>query len=172
MNWKGHAGLSLLISSLLMIPFGLKGIALGFIIITVLFSSLPDSDLVTPLEHRSLTHNVGFGLIFAAVIGSIIGYLAVIYVEMITGILVGIMIMLAIAGGVFSHLLGDIIAGWRYDSTPWKINPLLPFSSKSIGYGIFMATDEKVNYLFLKVGILTFLFYISFGIFRIYSGLH
>jgi len=172
MNWKGHVGLSLLIFSLLMIPFGLNVITLAFIIITVLFSSLPDSDLIkfVPLEHRELTHNVSFGIIFGAIIGIIFGYIFGNLYWPSLGIIVGVMIFLAVTGGVLSHLLGDIIAGLRYDSTPWKIKPIRPFSRKSIGYGIFMATDPKVNDIFLKVGFLSFLFYVIFGIFALYSG--
>ncbi len=172
MNWRGHVGLSLLIFSLLMIPFGLNVFTLGFIIITVLFSSLPDTDLIRflPFEHRDFTHNVGFGMIFAAVLASVFGFLVGIYFSDVLGGLVAIGIFLAITGGVLSHLLGDIIAGLRYDSTPWKIKPIRPFSHKSIGYGIFLATDQKVNNIFLKVGFLSFLFYVTFGIFMIYSG--
>lgn len=172
MNWKGHAGLSLLIASLLMLPFGFNVVTLAFIIIMVLFSSLPDTDLITPLEHRDLTHNVGFGVIFAAIMGSIFGYIFGIFVSGPVGGLVAIVIFLAITGGVLSHLLGDIIAGLRYDSTPWKIKPIRPFSRKSVGYGIFMATDDKVNLIFLKVGFLSFLFYVIFGIFVFYSGIY
>lgn len=171
MNWRGHVGLSLLIFSLMMIPFGLNVVTLAFIIITVLFSSLPDSDLIKyiPVEHRDLTHNVTFGIIFAGILASIFGFLTAMYYSSYFGILVGIMIFLAVIGGVLSHLLGDIIAGLRYDSTPWKIKPIRPFSNKSIGYGIFLATDPKVNNIFLKVGFLAFLFYITHGIFMIYS---
>ncbi len=173
MNWKGHVGLSLFIFSLLMIPFGLNVITLAFIIIAVLFSSLPDTDLIKfiPLEHRSLTHNVTFGIIFAAILGGIIGLLTAIYFSYTLGILVGLAVFLGVVGGVLSHLLGDIIAGLRYDGTPWKIKLARPFSDKSIGYGVFLATDEKVNSIFLKVGGLAFLFYLTFGIFRFYSNI-
>ncbi len=171
MNWKGHVGLSLLISSLLMTPFGLNVITLSFIIITVLFSSLPDTDLIKllPIDHRDLTHNVTFGIIFGAILGAMIGFLAAMFTSNILGIFIGLAIFLGITLGVFSHLLGDMIAGLRYDGTPWKIKPVRPFSDKSVGYGVFMATDEKVNIIFLKVGGLAFLFYITFGIFTRYS---
>lgn len=172
MNWKGHVGLSLLISSLLMLPFGFNILTLTFIIIAVLFSSLPDTDLITPLEHRNLTHNVGFGMIFAAVLASIFAYIFGIYVSGAVGGLIGIVIFLSITLGVLSHLLGDIISGLRYDSTPWKIKPIRPFSRKLLGYGIFMATDKKVNHLFLKVGSLSFFYYVIFGIFVMYSGIY
>ncbi|MEF8833084.1 MAG: metal-dependent hydrolase [Candidatus Thermoplasmatota archaeon] len=173
MNWKGHVGLSLLIFSLLMIPFGLNVITLAFITIAVLSSSLPDSDLIRflPIEHRVLTHNLTFGIIFAAIFGSIIGFLTATYSRSSLGIRVGLAIFLAIIGGVLSHLLGDIIAGLRYDGTPWKIKPVKPFSDKSIGYGVFLATDKKVNSIFLKIGGLSFLFYITFGIFSLYSNI-
>jgi len=168
-------GLSLLIFSLLMIPFGLNVITLAFIIIAVLFSSLPDTDLIRflPFEHRDFTHNVGFGMIFAAILGSIFGYIfGTYYWNPALGGLVAVVIFLAVTAGVLSHLLGDIIAGLRYDSTPWKIKPIRPFSQKSIGYGVFLATDQKVNNIFLKVGFLSFLFYVIFGIFVLYSGVY
>ena len=166
--------MSLLIFSLLMIPFGFNVVTLAFIIITVLFSSLPDTDLIryVPSEHRDKTHNVGFGMVFGAVLGSIFGYILGTFVSGAVGGVAAIIIFLGITGGVLSHLLGDIIAGLRYDRSPWKIKPIRPFSQKSIGYGVFLATDQKVNNLFLKVGFLSFLFYMVFGIFVLYSGVY
>ena len=145
MKREGHLGLSLLIFSPLVIPFGMSTNLLTFIMMGVVFSSLPDLDLKWHGKHRAYTHNVGFGIGFGALLGIPVGYSQ--------GLFMGVLIFSGVFIGVLSHLLGDIIAGLNYDGSPWKLQPFEPFSSKSIGYGFYKATDDKVNERFFKAGV-------------------
>lgn len=68
------------------------------------------------------------------------------------GIFFGVLIFSAVFGGVLSHLLKDMNAGLNRNGSPWELEPLQPFSDRSIGYGIYKAPDESVNGAFSKVG--------------------
>lgn len=152
---KGHIGLSLMIFSVLFIPFGLTSITLIFIAFSVTFSSLPDMDQKWEIKHRAYTHNIGFGLISGTVIGSVFGYAL--------GLYFGLLIFSAVFAGVGSHLIGDIIAGQTKFGTPWEIKPLRPFSDWAVGYGIFKASDESVNERFLMLGAIVFFVCLMIG---------
>ena len=52
-------------------------------------------------------------------------------------------------GGVGSHLIGDAF-------TYHKFKPLYPFSKKEIAYGLFEASNKKVNNAMLTIGLITF----------------
>jgi len=145
---KGHLDLSLLIFSLLFIPFGVTNLTLTFLGFSVAFSTFPDRDHKWGIKHRAYTHNIGFGLLSGIIIGFTFGYFL--------GLYVGILIFSAVLAGVMSHLLGDIIAGQKIDGTPWEIKPLRPFSDKSIGYGAYKASNESVNKGFLVLGAIVF----------------
>ena len=160
MNKEGHLGLSFLLFSPLLIPFGINSKILIFIMFAIGFSSLPDLDQKFEIKHREYTHNIGFGLVSGTILGIPVGISG--------GILLGMLIFSSLLFGVLSHLLGDIIAGLNPDGSPWKLEPFKPFSSKSIGYGNYKATDKGVNRNFLKAGTTIFVLsiLISQGVIR------
>ncbi len=149
---EGHVGLSLLVFSLLLLPFGWNQHVMTFIILATILSSLPDWDQRFQIKHRAYTHNLGFGLLLGAVIGIMFGYFQTLFL--------GLMGFLGVLGGVLSHLLGDIIAGKKPSGKPWKLKPFKPFSDREIGYGIWKATNKKVNAGFLTVGVFSLAIYI------------
>lgn len=71
MNHKGHAGLTLLVFSVLMLPFGLSENAIVVIVLAAGLSSLPDIDINLEMNHRGYTHNI----LAALVVGIIFGFL-------------------------------------------------------------------------------------------------
>ena len=71
---KGHVGLSLLIFSLLFIPFGVTYLTLTFLGFSVIFSTFPDFDYKWGIKHRAYTHNIGFGMLSGIIIGFTFGY--------------------------------------------------------------------------------------------------
>jgi len=64
---EGHAGLTLLIFSFLMTPFGFNKITILVIILATGFFSIPDIDLEYKIKHRGFTHNILFALIVGIV---------------------------------------------------------------------------------------------------------
>ncbi|MFW6083173.1 MAG: metal-dependent hydrolase [Thermoplasmatota archaeon] len=153
---EGHLGLSLLIFSFLFIPFGVTFHTLIFIAFSVVFSTLPDLDQKWGIKHRAYTHNILYGILSGILIGFAFGYYL--------GFYFGLLMFLAVMGGVMSHLLGDIIAGQKINGKPWKIKPFRPFSDRSIGLGIFKASNKKVNKGFLIIGSIVFLVCMILGI--------
>lgn len=130
-----------------------------FIVFTTVFSSLPDLDQnwhEFGITHRGITHSIIFGLIFGVVFGGLFWYFL--------SVSWGVLIFFSVFGGVLSHLLGDIIAGRHQTGAAYKIEPLQPFSDKSVGFGWFKATNERKNRIFLTLGSLALILYILIGI--------
>ena len=146
MKHKGHAGLTLLVVSLLMLPFGLSENAIVVIVLAAGLSSLPDIDINLEIKHRGYTHNI-----FAAlVVGIIFGFL---FFYSTSDILWGVMGFTSGFGGVICHLLGDAL-------TPMKFKPLWPFSNVEVGLGWFSSGDKRVNNGFMTMGSIAFILYI------------
>jgi len=145
---NGHAGLTLAIFSLLMIPFGPDSGIVTIIAIATALSYIPDLDLAYGIKHRGFTHNV----FFALGVGVIFGLL------FYSGgdATVALLGFLGASGGLLSHILGDIIAGQKRSGEPWKLKPLVPFSDKEIGVGWFKSGSAEMNKAFLLMGCFSF----------------
>jgi len=113
----------------------------GFLMIGL--SSLPDIDMEYRkyIKHRGITHTLLFGILVGVAFSIVMGYA---YESM--GWLMG---FAAGFGGVGSHLIGDAF-------TYHKFKPLYPFSNKEIAYGLFEASNKKVNNAMLTIGLITF----------------
>lgn len=151
---KGHAGLTLLITSLLMIPFGINETALIIIVFSTGLSSLPDIDMSLRkysklLHHRGPTHSILFALIAGISFGLLLyyGY----------GTLYGFGIGFITAfWGVISHLIGDMF-------TYHAFKPLWPFSNKEVALGLCSASDRSVNEGLITLGSAAFIFYLLYN---------
>lgn len=147
---KGHAGLTLLLVSILMLPFGETEYALYIIVLSAGLSALPDIDMelrkqVSFIHHRGVTHSI----LFAIVSGGAFG--AIFYHVYQTLSWAGIGFISAFLG-VVSHLIGDIF-------TYHAFKPLWPFSEKAISFGLCSAGDRSVNEGLITVGGIAFIFY-------------
>ncbi len=147
MHAKGHFGLTLLIGSLLALPFGLGP---NYLIVTTIFaaaalSSLPDIDIKLGLPHRRVTHTLLFGIVVGLGFGFLFGYSS--------GLSMGVVGFLAGIGSVASHILGDLL-------TYMEFSPLAPFSYKRLSFKKFRADDPVMNKLFFDAGIIMFFLYV------------
>ncbi len=146
MGPHGHAGLTLILFSFLMMPFGYSSKAILIIIFATISSLLPDVDLLCGWSHRRKTHN----LAFAAIIGLISAIIFFFYLHDLIIALGGFM---AGFGGVISHLLGDII-------TYKSFKPLAPLSKRKTALRYCKSDDKKVNSWLVIGGVLSFFFYL------------
>jgi inner membrane protein len=144
MNPEGHAGLSLVILSILitMLDWTTTG-AIVFCLALVVFSTLHDLDLrLWPfVEHRSpLTHSLFAGVIFGAGLAILASYAGF---NPWLGFVCGF-------GGTVLHLLGDIF-------TFVEIRPLWPVSRRGVALGLFRSSNQLVNKSLIVLGTLMFL---------------
>ncbi len=146
MGPHGHAGLTLILFSFLMMPFGYSFEAILIIILATGISLLPDIDLLCGWSHRGKTHN----LAFAAIIGLSV---AIIFFYSMNDLIIALTGFMAGFGGVISHLLGDII-------TYKSFTPFTPFSKRKIALKYCKSDDKKVNGWLVIGGVLAFVFYL------------
>ncbi|MCS7385145.1 MAG: metal-dependent hydrolase [archaeon GB-1867-005] len=142
MRFEGHAGLSLLIVSVVLFIFDFRNyesIIAGLLVVG--FSSLPDLDLSWEIPHRRYTHNILFGFISGLIFGFLFMYSGL---NFVLGFVGGF-------GGTICHLIGDSF-------TFMKFKPLWPFSNLEVGLGFFKSSDVKINEVFLTIGALSFVF--------------
>ena len=133
---KGHSGLTLLLVSLLMLPFGENQNALIIIVLSAGLSALPDIDMelrkkVGFIHHRGVTHSILFAIVSGLVLGGLFFY------THNTLMWAGIGFLSAFFG-VVSHLIGDSF-------TYHAFKPLWPFSDREVHLGICRASDKSVN---------------------------
>lgn len=146
MGPHGHAGLTLILFSFLMMPFGYSSEAILIIILATGISLLPDIDLLCGWKHRRKTHNLSFGSIIGLSIAIIFFYSMHDLIIALTGFMAGF-------GGVASHLLGDII-------TYKSFTPFAPFSKKKMALRYCKSDNKKVNCWLVIGGILSFILYL------------
>ena len=146
MGPHGHAGLTLIIFSFLMMPFGYSVEAIFIIIFSTALSSIPDIDLIYGWKHRGIAHNIGFALVIGIGIAIIFFFTMPDTIIALTGFIGGF-------GGVISHLLGDII-------TYKSFAPLAPFSKRKIALKYCKADNKKVNNGLVTGGVLAFTLYL------------
>lgn len=146
MDHKGHFGLTLLIFSVLMLPFGLSENAIVVIFLAAILSSLPDIDINLRIKHRKYTHNIFAALVVGIIFGFLFSYST-------SDILWGLMGFTSGFGGVICHLLGDAF-------THMKFKPLKPFSDREVGFGWFGSGNKRVNDGMMTAGLLVFFLYL------------
>lgn len=146
MNHNGHFGLTLLIFSVLMLPFGFSEGAIAVMFLAAGLSSLPDIDINLEIKHRGFTHNIFFALVIGIIFGILFSYST-------SDILWGIMGFTTGFGGVVCHLLGDAF-------TSMKFEPLWPFSHRKVGLGWFESGNKQVNDGMMTAGSIVFVLYL------------
>jgi len=138
MNRFGHLGFSLILFSPLLSYFSTTEVMTA-----ILFSMLPDIDLVLRIKHRMYTHNI----LFASLIS--LAFLFLLKDEMIATF---------IFLGVFSHILADLL-------TKMPFAPLYPLYRKRFALRLFRSDNAVVNYSFLIVGIFFFAYFYGIKIY-------
>lgn len=147
MHPEGHAGLTLIFFSLIMIPFGLNENTIIVILLATALSSIPDLDMkLGGFRHRGPTHS----LLFAIIVGFFFGILFFFGTKKILWFFIG---CTSGFGGVVSHLVGDLL-------NPMRFKPFWPISNREFAFNICMADDRKMNRRLSILGGLTFIFYL------------
>ena len=147
---EGHAGLTLAIASLMMIPFGDRYETTVFIIVATALATLPDIDLSLqrkgyPIHHRGPTHSILFAIISGIAIGGILFYIYQTWLYIFVGFGAGFV-------GIMSHLLGDML-------TYMAFKPLWPFKETEVSLGLTRASNPIVNQAMVALGIIGFVLY-------------
>lgn len=147
---EGHLGLTLAISSLVMIPFGDSYPTMVFILAATLLASLPDIDLSLqrkgyPIHHRGLTHSILFALMCGILLAGVLFYLYKTWVYILVGFGAGFT-------GIMSHLIGDML-------TYMAFKPLWPIKDTEISFGLVAASNPQLNQVMVILGIIGFALY-------------
>lgn len=147
---KGHAGLTLILVSLLMLPFGNNEHALYIIVLSAGLSALPDIDMewrkhVSFVHHRGVTHSILFAFIAGAAFGVLFYYAFQTYTWTLVGFASAFL-------GVVSHLIGDSFTYHRF-------KPLWPLRQDEIAFELCAASDRSVNDGLMTAGAITLVLY-------------
>lgn len=151
---KGHSGLTLIIMSLLMLPFPYSDNNLIIIVMSATLSALPDLDLKwqrqgVNIRHRGPTHSILFAVIAGIAFGMLFWYANRTLTWAGMGFLSGFM-------GVVSHLIGDMF-------THHAFKPLWPISSKETALHLTRAGNKAANDGLATAGSVAFILYILNG---------
>ncbi|RLI19434.1 hypothetical protein DRO49_00515 [Candidatus Bathyarchaeota archaeon] len=148
---KGHAGLTLLLTSLTLMALPKSDSALQVLVLSTALSTLPDIDLELRRFSRSLhrrgpTHSILFALMAALIFGYLLQYT---YGEA-RWFPIG---FISAAWGVVSHLLGDML-------TYHPFKPLWPLSQREVALKLCSADNRLVNEGLLTLGGLALTLYL------------
>ena len=144
----GHAGITAILISALIYLFlvvGRERAGLRWLGLSIALTLAPDLDGVLPgMVHRGITHTFLAALVLGVVVAAVAwasGFRSThVRVGRATlGFLVG-------AGGVVSHLLGDVI-------TPMGVRLLFPLRNTVYTLDVVRASDPEANLSFLLVGV-------------------
>jgi len=143
----GHQGAALILYA----PLGLSLLLLGRPTLAVVgggaslaLASLPDVDQRLPgVQHRGVTHTVGFALVVGAAVGSIGWLLGADAGARVESAAVGFAVG---ATAIASHLLADVL-------TPMGVTPFWPLSDRHYTAGLCRADNTVANYALLGLGI-------------------
>ena len=151
---KGHAGLTFLIMSLLLmlLPYDINYVTI--IALSGALSALPDLDLKwqkagIPIHHRGPTHSILFALVVGMIFGGLFGYSQQTISWALMGFISGFM-------GVISHLIGDTF-------THMAFKPLWPFDDREVSFGFCKASNRAANEGLASAGSIAFVIYILNG---------
>ncbi len=113
------------------------------IILSTIFSTLPDTDLKLELPHRKYTHNVLFALLAGSAAGIVTSVLGLSFELGLYSVCVG----------VLTHILGDLL-------TYRSFAPLYPLVRRRFSLKLFHSSDRYVNSVFLLLGGATYFVYL------------
>lgn len=146
---KGHYGAALLAFAPL--GFGLTAtgypeaaLVLGAVVVGL--TPLPDYDQRVPgIDHRGVTHTLGFALLVGAVVGGA-GFLAGRSAGPAGATVLGGAGFVAGTLSMLAHLAADVV-------TPAGIAPFWPLSSRNYSLDLVRAANTPANYLLLLLGV-------------------
>ena len=145
----GHQGAALVVYAPLGLALLLAGrptLALAGGGVSLALASLPDIDQRLPgVQHRGVTHTLGFAIAVGAALGAV-GWLLGSDAGVGTGVefaTVGFVVGTTV---IISHLLADAI-------TPMGITPFWPVSDRHYSVGVCRADNTVANYALLGLGI-------------------
>jgi len=145
LDWRGHLGFNLLVTSTLFYLINLSGVEINRILIaSSVLSSLPDIDLRLELPHRKITHNIFFGLIISLTAGYIASYLGFSFEVVTFSFLIAFI----------THLLGDLL-------TKMPFRPLYPLVKTPVALRLFRSSSNIINTLFLILGVAAYYVYVN-----------
>ncbi len=131
-------------TSLTAVVLGLSGwLVNAVIILSTIFSTLPDIDLKLELPHRKYTHNVLFALLAGSAAGIVTSVLGLSFELGLYSVCVG----------VLTHILGDLL-------TYRSFAPLYPLVRRRFSLKLFHSSDRYVNSVFLLLGGATYFVYL------------
>lgn len=155
---RGHYGITLLLTTPVMYILGLetRTVVLGVLFTGIALTTcmLPDIDLKLPLiQHRGITHTVGFALVTAVLFGVIaIGILS--QLHSLSGKLTVYgfgFAFFCVFTGIIGHLLGDALTIGRDE---YAITPLWPLSDRQLRFGLTRASSPVWNNGLFILGVL------------------
>lgn len=145
MDWRGHLGFNMLVTSTLLYMLSLSGAEPNrLILLSSVLSSIPDVDLRLELPHRKVTHNVFFGIIVSLIAGYVANYLSYGFEFTFTVFLTAFV----------THILGDLM-------TKLPFRPLYPLIRTPMSLKLFRSSNNLVNTAFLLVGVATYYIYVN-----------
>ncbi len=144
-DWRGHAGLNLLVTSVVAILLGCgDDFTNKLILFSTILATLPDIDLRFEIPHRKYTHNIFFGL----AMGIVAGY---VFKEFGQSFDLGFW---SVMTAVSIHILGDLM-------TYRGFNPIAPIGGKRrYSLKLFRSSNNVVNTAFLLVGAIVYYAYL------------
>jgi inner membrane protein len=132
MNRIGHLGFSLFLFSPFLVLFPAKDV-----VSAVVFSLLPDIDLILKIKHRIYTHNFAFAFALFFTFFILLG---------------DIKMSFFIFLGIISHILADLLT-----KTPFA--PFYPISGKKFALKLFRSDNKIVNYSLILLGTISFAYF-------------
>jgi inner membrane protein len=144
----GHYGAALLCYAPLgLVLADLRMLAVLGGAVSLALASLPDVDQKIPfVDHRGVTHTVGFAIAVGGVLGAA-GFLAGGEASLGTPLLLAAFGFGVGFTAIVSHLLADVI-------TPMGITPFWPLSDRHYTLDITRADNWLANYALLGLGVL------------------
>ncbi|MHC1636953.1 MAG: metal-dependent hydrolase [Candidatus Nezhaarchaeales archaeon] len=144
MNRAGHVGFTLTVVGLALYVLNFTSSNyLLLLMLSALFSVLPDVDLRLEVKHRRYTHNI-----FVALIASVFMGLLTQHVNL--SFTLG---FIACLSGFLCHIAGDLLT---YMSFP----PLWPIVKKEVSLKLFSSNNKIINGLLMVLGMTILVFYI------------
>ena len=143
-DWRGHAGLNLLLTSLaaLLLSAG-DEFTNKLIIHSTILATLPDIDIRLEIPHRKYTHNLFFAVFAAIAAGLVAKELGQPFDLGFWSVIIAVTV----------HVIGDLM-------TYRGFNPLAPLGKKKYSLKLFKSSNKVVNMLFLLAGALTYYIYL------------
>lgn len=144
-DWRGHAGLNLLVTSVAAILLGFgNDFTNKLIIFSTVMAALPDIDIRLEIPHRKYTHNIFFGLAAGVVVGYVFKEFGQPFDLGFWSVMVAVII----------HILGDLM-------TYRSFNPIAPIGGKKkFSIRLFKSSNNAVNTAFLLVGAMAYYAYL------------